>query len=147
MPKGKATPPITATINFKDALKDGIPHIEVTVTGSITVSKSAGDYVSWIITNNSSTDLEVKVVDFYALRPTPSNPGGTAGVGYPFSDGSAPNEIKVKKKSLPGNTAAKACDGDAGFVYKYSVVARVDAPAPNPNIWFLVKDPELELDL
>ena len=138
---------VPAFITFKDAEKDGVSHVEVYVSAVTPVSKKKGDFIEWRVTNTSSVDLEVKVIDFYATRILQSNPNGTLGGGYPFADGAVPKEIIVPADGIPVKTKAKKCDGDAGYAYKYSVVARDVTDPKNPGQWFLVKDPELELDL
>jgi len=135
-------------ISFKDAARDGIAFIDVTATAGIRVSKPSGDDVEWNVTNSSSYDIEVKVIDFYSIRALPSNPNGSPGGGTsPFADGMPPDSIVVTKKIKKGKTLAKVCNGDLGYAYKYSIVARDVTDPKNPGPWFLVKDPELELDL
>jgi hypothetical protein len=130
-------------INFKEVKKDSITFIEVTVTGRIKASKKNVDDLSWIVSNLTTTNIEVGVIDFYAQSTLEGKPSGG---GSPFANGKVPDKLIVPAgQSLP--TTIIVANGDDETIYKYSIVARVSVPDPNPNVWFLVKDPELEMDL
>jgi hypothetical protein len=123
-------------ITFKEVTRDGVTFIETTATGHTKASKKNGDDVEWNAVNLTNTDLQVGVIDFYAST------GGT-----PFKNGNVPIPQSLPKNAVAAIALAPiAADGDEATTYKYSVVARVDMSGGVFGPWFLVRDPELEIE-
>ena len=108
--------------------------IEVAATAKIKAGKGRDD-VAWNVINLTSRNLDVKVIDFYSAT------GAT-----PFAGGAPPAQLTVpsgQTRPLPPAPPAPPlnADGDEG-TYKYTVVARVAGVDP----WFLVRDPEIDIE-
>ena len=141
-------------ILFREIRRDAFPDpcIEISA-GRIKAEKKNPDQIEWTIRNHTSKIIEVAVVDFYADK------GGT-----PFLSGYVPEPSgNIPAKDAAGKVGAGKIDkikdsngvvknqidtdGDVG-TYKYTILARFIDPGP-PTVtgpWFLVRDPELEID-
>ena len=139
-------------IMFREVTRDSFPVPFIEVTAGRPKAKKTVDQVEWIIVNHTSIDIEVAVVDFYADK------GGTA-----FKSGFVPEPSPtIPKRNAAGRPGTGIIgsikdsngnvvnridtDGDVA-IYKYTVLARTAAVAPaGAGPWFLVRDPELEIE-
>jgi hypothetical protein len=151
-------PKQTPLITFKEIKRDNFPDpfIEV-VAGRPKASKKLAEQVEWQIVNHSSYDIDVAVVDFYADKGgTPFSSGfvpepSTTAAKFGALGAGKPGKATIGKiKDIDGVVQAKIdVDGDVA-IYKYTVLARTAAVAGPPAIpagpWFLVRDPELEIE-
>ncbi len=126
-------------ICFKQVVRDSITYIDAQVGNTRKAAKDV-DTIEWQVINQTTKDLFVAVVDFWAAA------GGT-----PFTDGDIP---QASAKIVAGSTGtitklrnAKPVktEGDAA-TYKYTVLVTTDAAITPTTLWMLARDPEMEIE-
>jgi hypothetical protein len=126
-------------ICFREIVRDSLTYIDVQVGNTRKAQKDV-DTIQWQVLNQTSKNMFVAVVDFWAFA------GGT-----PFTDGDIPQvsaQILAKSQgtinTLKSGKPVKT-EGDAAL-YKYTVLYTTDGVVNNATIWTLARDPELEIE-